>query len=198
MSKRTDLPRNARDFYATPYKAVAPLIKFIDDGVTEQHFIEPCAGDGRLVSHIFKLSDRRITCRYASDIFPLPQAEDYHMVTKTQDVLTANWQEISGTVDSHMFITNPPWLNNKDSGYLLNTIIQTLCSVRPTWVLLNANYLFNIRSSALLKQATDVVVVGRVKWIEGSKHSSTEDSAWFKFDPQTATGNGPIVHPRKD
>ena len=54
MSKRASVAgnniktvvRKERDFYATPQKAVEPLVNHIEGSST---FIEPCAGNGALI-----------------------------------------------------------------------------------------------------------------------------------------------------
>jgi hypothetical protein len=49
VGKRSDFERRERDFYPTPYEAVLPLLPHLPERV---RFIEPCAGDGRLVRHL--------------------------------------------------------------------------------------------------------------------------------------------------
>ena len=49
MGKRSEFERIPRDFYPTPYSAVEPLIAHLPEWYT---FMEPCAGDGRLIDHL--------------------------------------------------------------------------------------------------------------------------------------------------
>jgi len=50
----TEKPRRDRDWYATPSKAVEPLIAHLPEYGS---FCEPCAGDGRLSIHIDRMTD---------------------------------------------------------------------------------------------------------------------------------------------
>lgn len=197
MGKRSDLPRNARDFYATPLKAALPLLPFINLD-PPMNFIEPCAGDGRLIRHIEDNSSAR--CVYASDIQPLPTVKGL----RTETYINAHgfdtdWPEIVSMSPSNpsAFVTNPPFLNNKDSGFQLLRLIDTLSKVLPTILLLPADFAFNVRSAEVMTYATDVIPVGRVKWVEDSKFSSTENFAWFQFDQLQTRRTGPILHPRR-
>ena len=49
MGKRSEFERVPRDFYPTPYSAVEPLIAHLPEWYT---FMEPCAGDGRLIDDL--------------------------------------------------------------------------------------------------------------------------------------------------
>jgi hypothetical protein len=49
MGKRSDFERVEKDFYATPAKAVAPLLRWLPHASL---FVEPCIGDGRLADHL--------------------------------------------------------------------------------------------------------------------------------------------------
>ena len=96
MGKRSDYVRRERDAYFTPIKAVEPLIDHLPcEGFT---YVEPCAGDGRLVNHISELTGGSGVCVYKSDIEP--QAPD---VTR-QDAMS-----LLSIEDVDFCITNPPW-----------------------------------------------------------------------------------------
>jgi hypothetical protein len=41
---------------------------------------------------------------------------------------------------------------------------------------------------------SDIVSIGRVKWIEGSKHTGKDNYGWFRFDARHA--GGPVFHGR--
>lgn len=188
MGKYSDMERVSRDFYPTPIKAVAPLAPFMKD----KKYIEPCAGDGRLAEHIFKLQPSS-TLVAACDIEP--QKNDVLGVAIHERDIVKN-PIIHLRVDADCFVTNPPWLNNKESGYQLNTIIKSLSSVLPTWLLLNGNYVFNKKSAECMRMCTDVVPIGRVKWIEGSASAGKEDCAWFRFDSRDNETKMTYIHPR--
>ena len=67
MGKRSNFERVPRDYYPTPIEAVEPLISHLPYAFD---YVEPCAGDGRLIKHITKLTDGMGECIYACDIEP--------------------------------------------------------------------------------------------------------------------------------
>ena len=81
MGKRSEFERKDRDFYPTPYKAVEPLLPHLPESFT---FAEPCAGDGRLISHLTKHGG---DVRYALDIEPM------HEWIKYGDALTQGYTQ---------------------------------------------------------------------------------------------------------
>src|SRR4051812_33437039 len=86
VGKRSNFERFDRDFYATPYPAVPPLIPHLRGVRT---FAEPCCGDGALVNH---LESHGLRCVHQSDI------------ATGQDALAITDY---GKADS--IITNPPY-----------------------------------------------------------------------------------------
>lgn len=196
MGKYSDEERRPRDFYPTPKKAVIPLLKWIKRlrEETGEHqtlnFGEPCAGDGRLITHLAfdggQLTGLR--CNYASDIKPLINAmgnqgeEGYLVVKKHSATDKEQMLKIANERNIDMWITNPPWKNDRPSGYLLNSIITSLSYSRPTWLLMDGNFMFNQRSAPYMALCSDVIPVGRVKWIEDSPYSGKENVAWYRFD----------------
>lgn len=164
MAKRSDFKRVERDYYPTPETAVIPLIAHLN-GTT---FIEPCAGDYRLVQHIQRLSQLR--CSGAYDIEP---QSDF--VTKA-DIFDTEFADVE------MFITNPPWDRK-----LLHPIIDKLATIAPTWLLFDADWAHTKQSTEYIKYCKKIVSVGRVKWIEDSKMTGKDNCAWYLFD-KTHTG----------
>lgn len=196
MSKRTDLPRNPRDLYEThDPKAVAPIAPLWHGN--ETRYIEPFCGSGELIANIANHCDAK--CVHASDLEPLPQVNGVPdgIIFEKYNFEVIDWESTAGHKNATHFISNPPWLNDKKSDYQLLRIINHLSAIRPTWLLLNGNFAFNKRSSDAMGICTDIITVGRLKWIKGSKHSATEDSCWFLFDQKTADGRGPTIHPRR-
>ena len=45
-----------------------------------------------------------------------------------------------------------------------------------------------------MPHCSDIVTIGRVKWIEGSKHTGKDNHAWYKFDVRHRIG--PAFHGR--
>jgi hypothetical protein len=156
MSKRSNFERIERDYYPTPLEAVKPLLIYLPSKFT---FIEPCAGDGRLVKHL------NSTCIDAYDIEP-----------QSSMVRVGNVFDIPKTKPD-LFITNPPWDRK-----ILHPIIEHLSLIAPTWLLFDADWMHTKQSSQLIKKCVKIVSVGRIKWIEGSKMTGKDNCAWYLFD----------------
>jgi len=162
MGKRSDFDRIPKDKYFTPASAVQPLLKHLE---SNSSFIEPCAGDGRLISH---LEDAGHTCHYACDIDP-----DNYKIAK-RDAL-----EISH-VSADYVITNPPWDRK-----IFHPLIAHFVELAPTWFLADANWMFTKQAAPYMKHCSKIVTIGRVKWIEDSKDSGKDDSVWYLFEKDT-------------
>lgn len=160
MGKRSDFERVARDFYPTPFEAVAPLFPFLPP---RTKFIEPCAGDGRLIRHI---ESRGHKCVYACDIEP--QAEGI----EKKDVLFFNAE----LPPCDMVITNPPWARET-----LHPMIDLFSSHAPTWLLFDADWAHTVQAAPFSRLCEKIVSIGRVKWIENSDNGGMENAAWFLF-----------------
>jgi hypothetical protein len=176
VGKRSDgFERRERDFYPTPYEAVLPLLPHLPERV---RFVEPCAGDGRLVRHLERHGHH---CIDAFDLEP-----------QDASVRQANALNVWPT-SGHMVITNFPW-----SRVMLHPLLDHWRLLMPVWTLLDANWLFTAGAAPYLRFVSDVVVVGRVKWIEGSKQTGKDDSIWMRIqaDPcQTVFHNARVRAP---
>lgn len=156
MAKRSNFERVERDYYPTPFDAVKPLLLHLPNNFT---FIEPCAGDGRLIKHI------NSNCIDAYDIVPqnsmvrFGNVFDYPMIKPD------------------LFITNPPWDRK-----ILHPIIEHLSFLAPTWLLFDADWMHTKQSRELIKRCVKIVSVGRVKWIEDSKMTGKDNCSWYLFD----------------
>ena len=147
MGKRSNFERREADFYPTPRTAVVPLIPYLR-GI--RRFAEPCAGGGDLVRH---LEESGLRCVYSGDI------------RNGQDALE---RDDYGRAD--VIIKNPPWSRD-----LMHRLIVHFQSRGPTWLLLDADWAHTKQSAPFLTHCSDIVPVGRVKWIEGSKHSGKDN-----------------------
>lgn len=162
MGKYSDFERVPRDFYETPMEAVAPLAKHIA-GINR--FCEPCAGAGKLINNLESLG---MSCVKAYDIHPLTnRAEQLDIFDLTKDHL----------VGCDAVITNPPW----DRKFLHPMISHMLSLDVQTWLLFDADWAHTKQSSYLIKNCSDIVSVGRVKWIPDSKYTGKENCAWYRF-----------------
>lgn len=160
MGKRSDFERNARDLYETPLEAVMPLFAHLDDNFT---FSQPCAGSGKLIDHLEYLGG---TCLWKTDIEPL-----------RDDIFKLDFFNI---VDLPApVIDNPPWKRE-----FLHPMIEKLLDMNDNhfWLLFDADWMHTKQSSAYMKYCSDVVSVGRVKWIPDSKMTGKDNCCWYKFD----------------
>jgi hypothetical protein len=161
MGKRSKFERREADFYPTPRAAVVPLIPYLGGIRT---FAEPCAGDGALVRHLESFGLR---CIWQGDI------------RCGQDALVV---DSYGAVDA--IITNPPFTRE-----LMHRMIRHFQRMAPTWLLLESDWAQTKQAAPFMPACSDIVAIGRVKWIEGSKHTGKENFGWFRFDVRHTTGS---------
>lgn len=164
MGKRSDFVRVARDYYPTPAEAVAPLIPHLRGVRT---FAEPCAGDGRLIRH---LQAHGLHCMSALDIEPRGGGVNHG------DAMHVSPGWLFGRADA--IITNPPWDRK-----FLHPFIERFAPAGPVWLLFDADWLHTRQSVPFLPLLHEVVSVGRVKWIEGSRMTGKDNAAWYRFGP---------------
>jgi hypothetical protein len=166
MSKlgKTDYPRSKNEFYPTPISALESLIPHLENDIK---YCEPCAGANDLVNNLKTLRPD-VICNIAFDIDP----RDINIIQKSAtDILET---EISN-VDC--FITNPPFKWD-----MFDPVASHLISLRPTWLLIPADFMHNIRMGPYITKCVKIVSIGRVKWFSDSKASSTDNFCWYLFD----------------
>ena len=166
MGKRSNFERREADFYPTPRAAVVPLVPHLR-GIKK--FAEPCVGDGDLVRHLESFGLR---CVYAGDIRTGLDALDF---------------DNYGAVDA--IITNPPYTRE-----LMHRLIAHFQRIAPTWLLLDYDWAATKQAAPYIPHCSDIVTIGRVKWIEDSKYTGKDNHAWYKFDIRH--GTGPVFHGR--
>lgn len=172
MGKRSNFKRIPRDFYPTPFAAVPPLIPHLRGVCT---FAEPCAGDGALIRH---LESFKLRCVSAGDI------------ATGQDALDLTTADING---ADTIITNPPF--SRESQPLLHRLMAHFLRIASTaWLLLPADFASNLWFAPFVPKCSDIVSIGRVRWIEGTTMSSYENFAWYRFGIHHTAG--PIFHAR--
>ncbi len=171
MGKRSNFERVPRDYYPTPVEAVKPLIDHLP--YDKFDYVEPCAGDGRLVSHIGYLTEGQGNCVFMSDIQPREEGIHEH------DALDLYFNEEM----ADYCITNPPW----DRSFLHPFIEHWLNLEIPTWLLFDADWVHTKQSSVYMTYISKIVSVGRVKWIEGSKNTGKDNCCWYLFDANKKT-----------
>jgi hypothetical protein len=166
MGKRSNFERREADFYPTPAAAVGPLIPHLR-GV--RAFAEPCCGDGALVRHLESFGLR---CVYAGDI------------STGHDALA-----LDSYGDADAVITNPPYTRD-----LMHKLIAHFQNIAPTWLLLEYDWSATKQAAPFMPACSDIVSVGRVKWIPNSKHTGKDNFAWFRFDARHSSGS--VFHAR--
>lgn len=173
MGKRSSFNRLKRDGYDTPLPAMWSLFPHLPDGA---RFAEPCAGRGVLVDH---LENNGFQCVYAGDIRPRRSR-----ILKLDALKLSNVQ--LKLVKAEIIVTNPPWTNE-----VLMALIDHFMTLRPSWLLLDADWMHNKRTSKMVDRCSKVVSIGRVKWFADSKHVGKSNCCWYFF-PQHHRG-GPVV-----
>jgi len=154
--------KKPRDFYATiDPAAVDALLPHLTPC---SWFIEPCAGAGDLAK---ALTNHTHYCAGMCDIEP--QGEGVQKV----DCLVLDRTD---TIFAEHFITNPPF-----TWKVLRPIMDRLISLLPTWLLLPADYMHNVRMGPYMKQCDKVVSVGRLYW-EENKVKGVDNYCWYLFD----------------
>lgn len=161
MGKRSNFERNERDYYPTPYDGIIPLLPYLKPCT----FVEPCAGDGRLINHLQK---HKLACIGAFDIEP--QADNI----EKQDVLFFGFQ----LPKSDLIITNPPWERE-----VLHAMIECFRVQAPTWLLFDADWLFTKQAKPYKEFCKMVVPVGRLSWLENGT-SGMDNCCWYFFDKE--------------
>jgi hypothetical protein len=166
MAKRSAgaFERAARDFYPTPPEAVVPLLPHLKRGT---RFCEPCAGNGALISH---LAHAGHVCVAAFDIEP--QADGIERA----DASFLNQADLGG---ASAIITNPPW----ERAVLHQLVSRFLMIGVPSWLLFDADWSHTRQAVDLLRHCSDIVAVGRVKWIAESSTAGKDNAAWHRFAP---------------
>lgn len=151
-------------------RAVAALLPHLDP---RTRFVEPCAGKGDLIRQLEAAGHR---CVFAMDIAPRAAGISEH------DARLSDWQ-----VDPNAYIiTNPPF-----EWPLVRELLDAFAARGLAWVLLEAGFAHTRRAGPLIQRCRKIVTIGRLRWEEGSPHSSTKDYAWYQFGMTPSPGNTP-------
>lgn len=166
MGKRSQFERIEKDFYRTiDPRAVEPLLPFL---VPNTKYAEPCWGMGDLERLLWH-GNPSLQCAWASDFGIGPEYNVGNI-----DALTLTKAQLK---DCDMIITNPPW-----SRPILHAMIEHFVTLKPTWLLFDADWAYTRQSAQLIKDyCTDIVSVGRLKWIPGTTMSGKDNCAWYHF-----------------
>lgn len=165
MGKRDNdkFDRKPRDKYYTIDPAATNAL--VDHLRLPTAFIEPCAGAGSLVELLCK--HHGVSCVGALDVEPSARwIAEFNCLNLEKD-------DILGGTDC--FITNPPF-----SWGMLKPILGHLPTLLPTWLLLPADYMHNVRMAPYMAKCEKVVSVGRLYW-ETNKKKGVDNYAWYLF-----------------
>ncbi len=185
MGKRSEFPRVAKDLYETwDPRAVAPLLPHLKP---HTQFVEPCAGNlalvrqleaaGHVAAWVSDIEGRDVT--YTVSGVPVTRKVQAYDVFKLTQIL-----RVAGCV-----ITNCPW-----SRPILHKMIEHFIShANETWLLLDAGWAFTKQSADYMPHCSDIVAVGRVRWVPDTKMVGKDDCAWYRFSTDTEYT---IFHPR--
>jgi len=154
MGKRSNFTRRKADAYHTiDFRAVKALQPHIE---YIDVYAEPCVGDYDLVKQLTKIGKR---VSYVGDI------------ATGKDALEAKfWGQ------AQAIITNPPWTRT-----LLHPLIWHFMHELPSWLLFDSDWAYNKSSAKLLPYCSDIVAVGRLKWIEGTTQTGKDNCSWYRF-----------------
>ena len=131
-------------------------------------FCEPCAGEGDLIRHLRSFG---LTCVFQGDI------------ATGQDALTVS--SFPAPV-----VTNPPWRRE-----VMHALIAHFMEFGPfCWLLVDLDWSATKQAVPFMKHCSDIVVVGRVRWIPNTKMDGKENCAWYRFEAEHRVG--PVYHPR--
>lgn len=188
MARRSNFARIPKDLYRTfDPRAVSPLVPHLAVGT---RFAEPCAGYGDLID---QLESHGMVCADAADISPRrrdlsPDGVVGYRSIRRAHALTARSVKLSR--DIHAIITNPPWKR-----VWLHQMIDRFRSMRPTWLLFDAEWMHTRQSAKFMRFCSDVVSVGRVRWIPGTTMDGKDSCCWYRFQltPVDTVFHGRIV-----
>lgn len=166
MGKRSSFERVERDYYRTfDPRATAALAAHLPPRF---HYVEPCAGRGDLIGLLGALGH---VCVAACDIRPqddsIPIGDALRLAS-----LPAKAEGI---------ITNPPWRRD-----ILHAMIRRFARLGPTWLLFDAGWAFGKQAAEFLPMCSDIVAVGRLRWIPDTSDDGKDDCAWYRFDSANA------------
>lgn len=162
MGKRSSFARVPSDVYDTPPEPVAALLPHLPPAC---RFMEPCGGKGALIASLQAAGHR---CTWAGDIEP--RADGIEQWDALKDRIGPR---LSG---ADMVITNPPWKRE-----ILHPLILRFSNIRPTWLLIDSDWMHTVQAAAFMPRLRKIVSIGRVKWIPGSTMTGKDNAVWALF-----------------
>ena len=74
----------------------------------------------------------------------------------------------------------------------MHALIGHFARIAPAWLLLETDWASTKQAAPFIPSCSDIVSVGRLRWIEGTTMSGKQNFAWYRFD--TRHRAGPIFH----
>ena len=160
MGKRSEFERRPQDHYNTiDPRAVAALKPHLNG---TRSFAEPCAGDRHLVRQLEAIGLR---CWCSGDI------NDH--IDEDDDAFRLTLYDVAG---ADAIITNPPWTRS-----ILHKMILHFQALRPTWLLFDSDWAYNKHAVPYLETCSDIVAIGRLRWIPDTKDVGKDNCSWYRF-----------------
>jgi hypothetical protein len=154
MGRRSDFRRRPHDAYHTIDPRAVRSLKPYLYGV--RSFAEPCAGDRDLVDGLEAIG---LKCVQQSDLKDGTDALQLTCFNRADAI-----------------ITNPPWTRQ-----LLHPLILHFSKHLPTWLLYDSDWAYNKMAVPYLDQCSDIIAVGRLRWIEGTTQTGKDNVSWYRF-----------------
>lgn len=162
MGKRSNFPKKDKDFYGTVDKKV--LKDSFLGYIKGKTYAEPCYGHGDLEGLLLPYAQLRFKCDIRAT----------NVACKVQDALATTKEQVK---DCDIIITNPPFSRD-----VLLPMIDHFISLKPTWLLLPADYMHNQYFKPYMEKCSRVVSIGRICWFptdEGKRVASTDNFCWY-------------------
>ena len=167
MTKFSKYEAQPRDFFrTTDPNAFPPLLPYLK-GKT---YFEPCWGAGDLEKGLEHVAE----CKWRSDIEP----QSDKVLQKNALFLTKE-----DVKDCDYGVSNPPF-----SFSMLQPLLDHLPTLKPTWLLLPADFMHNRQSRGYMDRCSLVLSVGRLFFHKGGEDASvvkysrgTANNCWYLF-----------------
>ena len=74
----------------------------------------------------------------------------------------------------------------------MHRLIAHFQRIAPTWLLIDYDWSATKQAAEYMPHCSDIVILPRLKWIEGSKDTGKDNHAWYRFDARHS--GGPVLH----